>query len=118
MLASEEIVSTISSAGCLAASIAARTSSMRLVQPVEVSLCTTQTARMRCAGVAGQRLADRRHVGAAPPVGVDELRHQLQPLRHLLPEAREPAGAAHQHGSPGESVFASAASHAPVPDAG
>ena len=55
MLASEEMVSTSSSAGWPAASIAARTSSMRLVQPVEVSLWTTQTARMRCARSAVRR---------------------------------------------------------------
>ena len=44
--ASPEIVSTISSAGWPAASIAARIASMRVVQPVEVSLCTTHTARI------------------------------------------------------------------------
>ena len=39
-----EIESTISSAGCFAASIALRTATMLLVTPVEVSLCTTHTA--------------------------------------------------------------------------
>ena len=42
--ASDEIVSTMNSAGCLARSIASRMSGMRLVTPVEVSLCTTMTA--------------------------------------------------------------------------
>ena len=47
--------------------------------------------------VVGQRRADRRHVGAAPPVGVDEDRLEVEPLRHLVPQRGEPAGAAHQH---------------------
>ena len=42
----KEIVSTSSRAGCRARSIALRTSRTRLVTPVEVSLCTTQTALM------------------------------------------------------------------------
>ena len=42
--ASDEIVSTSSNAGCPARSIALRTSPIRLATPVEVSLCTTQTA--------------------------------------------------------------------------
>ncbi len=44
--ASEEMVSTMNSAGCAAASMAARISAMRLVTPVDVSLCTTMTALM------------------------------------------------------------------------
>src|SRR3954468_8179822 len=42
--ASDEIVSTINKAGWLARSIALRTSPIREVTPVEVSLCTTHTA--------------------------------------------------------------------------
>jgi hypothetical protein len=38
------MVSTSSSAGWPAASMARRTAAMSLVTPVEVSLCTTQTA--------------------------------------------------------------------------
>jgi hypothetical protein len=41
---SEEIVSTINSAGCRARSIAWRAASTGETQPVEVSLCTMQTA--------------------------------------------------------------------------
>ena len=47
--------------------------------------------------VVGERGADRRHVGAAAPVGVDEDRLEVEPLRHLVPQRGEPAGAAHQH---------------------
>src|ERR1700730_14663457 len=43
-----EMVSTISSAGCLVRSIALRTSSGEVTQPVEVSLCTTITALILC----------------------------------------------------------------------
>ena len=46
------MVSTISSAGCPASSIAARIGGIALVTPVEVSLCTTVTALMRCPGSA------------------------------------------------------------------
>ena len=46
---SDEIVSTSSRAGCLAASIALRTSLICDTQPVEVSLWTTQTALIACA---------------------------------------------------------------------
>ena len=42
--ASDEIASAMSSAGCRAASIALRTSSSRVRQPVDVSLWTTHTA--------------------------------------------------------------------------
>ena len=91
---------------------------MRLAQPVEVSLWTTQTALMRCARVGGECRADRGRVGAAAPVGVDEdgsrpsrsaiSCHSVanQPVRHI------------STASPGDSVLTSAASQAPVPEAG
>src|SRR5712671_5175599 len=43
-----EIVSTINSAGCFVRSMALRTSSGWVTQPVDVSLCTTITALMWC----------------------------------------------------------------------
>src|ERR1700730_10430531 len=43
-----EMVSTIKSAGCLTRSIALRTSSGYVTQPVDVSLCPTITALIRC----------------------------------------------------------------------
>ncbi len=48
--------------------------------------------------ILGERRADRLDIGAAPPIRVDEFGHEAELLRHLLPQAREPAGAAHQHG--------------------
>ena len=74
MEASEEMVSTMSSAGCLAASMARRTSSMRETAPVEVSLCTTHTALMVCPLSSRSRASMAAGVGAAAPVGGDELR--------------------------------------------
>ena len=53
--ASPLMVSTSSSAGWPAASIALRTAAMREVAPVLVSLCTTQTALMACALSAASR---------------------------------------------------------------
>src|ERR1700677_697874 len=47
MEASEEMVSTISSAGCLARSRALRMEGMELVTALEVSLCTTMTDLIR-----------------------------------------------------------------------
>jgi len=112
------MVSTISSAGCPAASIAARTSSMRLVQPVEVSLCTTHTALIRwsrsCASAAPMAAtsAPRRqsvsmNIASRPSFSAMSF-HRVanQPVRHIRTV------------SPGDSVLVSAASHAPVPEAG
>ena len=47
-------MSTISGAGWQALSIAARIGGIWLVTPVEVSLCTTVTALMRCPRIRGQ----------------------------------------------------------------
>ncbi len=58
----------------------ARTSSMRLVQPVEVSLCTTQTALMRCA-VSAASAAPIAATSAPRRQSVSmNMRHQSQPL--------------------------------------
>ena len=67
---SEEIVSTISSAGWPVRSSASRTGGMRLVTPVDVSLCTTITALMAWDGVGGAasaRSPRRRPRGASRP---------------------------------------------------
>ena len=45
-------------------------------------------------GILRQRRPDRRHIGAAPPVGLNEFRFQAKPFRHVVPQRREPAGAA------------------------
>src|ERR1700682_3555971 len=50
-----EMVSTISSAGCLTWSMILRTSSGWVTQPVEVSLCTTITALILCSWSAASR---------------------------------------------------------------
>ena len=71
------MVSTISSAGCPAASIARRTSLISVTQPVDVSLCTTHTAlisrdlssRRRAsifAGSAPARQSDAMNSGSSP----------------------------------------------------
>src|SRR6267142_1083458 len=92
-----EMVSTISSAGCLTRSIALRTSSGWVTQPVEVSLCTTITALILCRRSAARRAsisAMSCHSTANCPVSA---------IRTL---------------SPGCSVLTIAASQAPVPDEG
>ena len=112
------MVSTISSAGCPAAAIAARTAAIGLTQPVDVSLWTTHTARMRwasswrsaasiAAGSAPRRQSVSSMIGARPSL-VAISRHSVanQPVRTI------------STASPGDSVLTSAASHAPVPEAG
>ena len=100
-------------------SIACLIAAIRLVTPVDVSLCTTSTALIACAlSLAESRLDDGR-VDAAAPVAGNEVDDQPQPVGDLAPERREVAGFEHQYlDRPGESVLTSAASHAPVPDAG
>ena len=91
------MVSTISSAGCRAASMARRTSSMREVAPVEVSLCTTHTALMAWPLSSAQPRLDGRRIGAAAPVGGDELRLEAQLDGDVLPQRGEVPGLVHQH---------------------
>ena len=91
---------------------------MRLVQPVEVSLCTTQTALMRCALSSASAAPIARHVGAAAPVGVDEDRLEVEPLAISFHSVANQPVRHISTVSPGDSVLASAASHAPVPEAG
>ena len=118
MEASEEMVSTMNSAGCLAASMARRTSSMREVAPVEVSLCTTHTALMVCPlssrsrasmapASAPLRQSEAMNSGCSPSLRL-MLRHRVAkwPVSYISTL------------SPGESVLSSAASHAPVPEEG
>jgi hypothetical protein len=115
---SEEMVSTSNSAGWPAASIARRTSSMREVAPVEVSLWTTQTALSACSlssrsrasisdGSAPRRQSPFRNSGRTESrSAISRQRVANQPVSHISTR------------SPGESVLASAASQAPVPEAG
>ena len=112
------MVSTSSSAGWPAASIACRTAAMREVAPVLVSLCTTQTALMACAlsarsaaSIAATSAPRRQSVsissGCRPSLPASSCqRCANQPVSHISTR------------SPGDSVLASAASQAPVPEAG
>src|SRR3982074_3294500 len=84
-----EIVSTINSAGCFTRSMALRTSSGWVTQPVDVSLCTTITALMRC-----WRSAAR---APPPPVPGHEIDVQLEFLGNAEPQHRELPGLGHQH---------------------
>ena len=97
MEASEEMVSTISSAGCLAASMALRTSSMREVAPVEVSLCTTHTALMAWPLSSFSRAS---MAAASAPLRQSEAMNsgsQAELGGHGLPQRGEVAGLVHQH---------------------
>ncbi|MHC2694711.1 hypothetical protein ACVME9_007202 [Bradyrhizobium liaoningense] len=112
------MVSTISSAGWPVRSIAARISAMRLVAPVEVSLCTTMTALMVRA-VSSESLASIT-AGSAPrrqSPGTKSTSTPKRPAicRHMV--AKWPVSTISTL-SPGDSVLTIAASQAPVPDKG
>ena len=112
------MVSTSSSAGWLAASIASRTSATRLVTPVEVSLCTTVTARIAWPGSAARRSWTTS--GSAPWRQSPWTQSTSKPSRSAIARhsvAKWPVSKASTR-SPGERVLTSAASHAPVPDDG
>jgi len=112
------MVSTISMAGCRAASIARRTASIGDVTPVEVSLCTTHTALMawplsalRRASIAAGSTPLRQSeaiYSASSPSFTAMLFHSVAkwPVSYIRTL------------SPGESALLSAASHAPVPEDG
>ena len=112
------MTSTSRSASWPVESIAARMSGIRLVTPVEVSLWTTMTARMS-RFVSAARISAARS-GSAP--------WRQSPSTHWTSSPRRSAIARHNVAkwpvsnastrSPGDSVLTSAASHAPVPEAG
>jgi hypothetical protein len=107
-------------AGWPAASIARRTAAMSEVTPVEVSLCTTQTALMLCAasragafdqvGLHAAAPAQRQPVVAVP--GKARNSGSRPSAAPSSPQRREVAGLVHQHRVAGLSVLASAASQA------
>src|SRR6202045_723682 len=113
-----EMVSTINSAGCFVRSMALRTSSGYVTQPVDVSLCTTITALIRCWRSAASRVsicstsAPRRQSPARK--STSSLNFSAMP-RHNT--ANWPVSAINTL-SPDDSVFTIAASQAPLPDAG
>ena len=109
-------MSTSSSASEPAASIASRTSATRLVTPVEVSLWTTITAAIdgSCRSTAATLS------GSTPWRQSPSTQSTSSPNRSAIARqsvAKWPVSKASTR-SPGESVLTSAASHAPVPDAG
>jgi hypothetical protein len=121
------MLSTISSAGWPAASMARRTAAMLLVTPVEVSLCTTHTALIWCCAVGFQAGLDQVGLHPAAPAqrhaffGAwlgQKLGLHAQAGGHFLPQAGKVAGLEHQHLVAGLSTLVRAASQAPVPDAG
>ena len=112
------MVSTINSAGCCAASMALRTSAMREVTPVEVSLCTTHTALMRLGWSARRRCSMR--AGSAPVRQSPARNSGARPSFCAIfcqSDAKWPVSYI-STASPGDRVFTSAASQAPVPEAG
>jgi hypothetical protein len=92
-----EMVSTISSAGCLAASMArphlvdARGGARR------VSLCTTHTALMVCALSCARRASMALASAPLRQSDFDELRLQAELDGHVAPQRGEVAGLVHQH---------------------
>src|ERR1700688_1175502 len=116
--ASPEMVSTISSAGCFVRSMALRTSSGGVKQPVDVSLCTTTPALILCWRSAASRAsicstsAPRRQSPGRK--STSSLNLSAMPCHST---ANWPVSAISTL-SPGNSVLTIAASHAPVPDDG
>ena len=86
--------------------------------PVDVSLCTTHTALIACARSAASARLDLRGVGAAPPVAGSEFDVEPELAGHAPPSVAKWPVSYISTRSPGDSVFTSAASQAPVPDAG
>ncbi len=123
------MVSTISSAGWPAASIARRTAAMSEVTPVEVSLCTTHTALIllpvswRSRASIMSACTPRRQLGAfgnsaSSPCQASTSQARPRRVASLCHnDAKWPVSYINTV-SPGLSVLTSAASHAPVPEAG
>ena len=118
MEASEEMVSTSSSAGWPAASSAARTAPTGLVTPVEVSLCTTVTALIVRARSSASRASIR--AGSAPVRQSPSRISTRRPSRRAIADqsVEKCPVSLISTVSPAERVLTSAASHAPVPDEG
>src|SRR5712692_7031506 len=116
--ARDEMVSTSSSAGCLARSSARRIATTSLVTPVEVSVCTSITALTACALSAARRASASPASTAwrqSPGMNSTTRPRRSASTRHNV--ANWPVSKASTR-SPGESVFTSAASQAPVPEEG
>ena len=123
------MVSTINSAGWCAASMARRTAAMSLVTPVEVSLWTTHTALIWWPASARNR-------SSMSPACTPWRQASGRPVAAQVPVRARNSGCSPRRSaifchsvanwppsyistvSPGLSVLASAASQAPVPEAG
>ncbi len=118
MLPSEEIVSARSRAGWRAASIAARIRASGSVMPVEVSLWTAQTARIACPRSSRSRASS---AAAGTPLrqspGTNSTSRRSRVASSRQSVAKCPVSNISTR-SPGDSALTSAASQAPVPDAG
>ncbi len=113
-----ETVSTRNSAGCRAASIAFLMSAMLDVTPVDVSLWTTQTALISC--FLSSRSRASMAAGSAALRQSDSMNSALSPSFVAIcfhSVAKWPVSNIRTL-SPGENALISAASHAPVPEAG
>ena len=94
---SDDTASTSNSAGCAAASIACRMAGRRLVTPVDVSLWTTSTARIRCSRSRASR--SPRSAGSTPrrQVPGTRLDREPEPAGDLGPVLRELADVECEH---------------------
>ena len=102
--------------------MARRTAAMSEVTPVEVSLCTTHTALMRCAASAfrWRSITSACTPRRQPSMPGSPRNSGASPRRSAIffhSVAKWPVSYINT-ASPGLSVLTSAASHAPVPDAG
>src|SRR5271168_2749110 len=68
--------------------------------------------------VGSQLFLDHGGINPVPPVAWYKFDVEAKPHRHRSPQTRELTGFEHQERSPGDKVFDSAASHAPVPEDG
>ena len=94
---SDEIVSTISKAGCPALSIAARISGIWLAHPVDVSFATMVTALIWCPGSAASFSWTWAGLDSLAPVTGDEVHVQAELGGHLRPQGGEMTGVEGQH---------------------
>ena len=112
------MVSTTSRAGCPARSMDWRIAATSLVTPVEVSLWTTPTARIRWE--ASRDNLDSTSAGSTPRRQSPGTSSTSSPRRRAIRDqsnAKCPVSNMRTR-SPGESVFTRAASQAPVPEEG
>ena len=111
-------MSTRSSAGWPAASIALRTSATGVTQPVEVSLWTTQTALISwpVSALSRSPIAAASAPWRQSPA-MNSVRRPSRSASFFHSDAKWPVSYISTR-SPGDSVLTSAASQAPVPEAG